>query len=57
MKLHGTQKRRSLHWQGMHLADAHSPVAIGNLGGRLECISIVAYRAIGNKIYNIMVVR
>ena len=29
----------------------------GNLGGLLECISMVAHRAIGNKIDNIMVVR
>ena len=31
--------------------------AIGNLGGLLECISMVAHRAIGNKIDSIMVVR
>ena len=44
-------------WQGMRLAVAHSPVAIGNFGGRLECISMVAYRPIGNQIDNSMVVR
>ena len=32
-------------------------VAIGNFGGLLECISMVAHRAIGNKIDNIMFVR
>ena len=40
--------------QGAHLAVAHSPVAIGNLCGLLECISMVAHRAIGNKIDNII---
>ena len=44
-------------YQGMRLAVAHSPVSIRNFGGQLECISMVAYRAIGNKIDNIMVVR
>ena len=39
------------------LVVTHSPVAIGNLGGQLECISMVAHRAMGNKIDNIMVVR
>ena len=43
--------------QGVRLAVAHSPMAIRNLCGLLECISMVAHRAIGNKIYNIMVVR
>ena len=38
-------------------AVAHSPVAIGNFGGVLECISMIAHGAIGNKIDNIMVVR
>ena len=46
-----------IYMQGVHLAVNHSPVAIGNFGGRLECISMVAYRAIGNKIDNIMAVR
>ena len=43
--------------QGVPLAVAHSPGAIGNVGGLLESISIVAHRASGNKIVNIMVVR
>ena len=43
--------------QGVHLAVAQSPVAIGNTGGLLEDISMVAYRASGNKFDNIMVVR
>ena len=34
--------------QCVRLAVAHSPVAIGNFGGLLECISMVAHRAIGN---------
>ena len=33
------------------------PTAIINFGGLLECISMVAHRAIGNIIDNIMVVR
>ena len=41
----------------MNLAVAHMPVAIGNFGGLLEGISMVAHRASGNKIDNIMVVR
>ena len=41
----------------VRLAVAHSPVAIRNVGGRLEYIPMVAHRAIGNKIDNIMVVR
>ena len=41
-------------WQGMRLEVAHSPMAIGNFGGRLECISMLAYQAIGNKIDNII---
>ena len=43
--------------QGVRLAVAHSPVAIGNVGGRLEGLSMVAHRASGNKIDNIMVVK
>ena len=43
--------------QGVPLVVAHSPGAIGNVGGLLESISMVAHRAIGNKIDNIMVVR
>ena len=43
--------------QGVRLAVAHSPMSIGNFGGQLECISMVAHRAIGYKIDNIMVVR
>ena len=48
------------HIQGMRLTVAHSPVGIGNVGGLLEGISVVAHRAIGNtyygceRIYNIM---
>ena len=41
----------------MRLAVAHSPMANGNFGGRLECISMVAYWVIGNKIDHIIVVR
>ena len=43
--------------QGVPLAVAHSPGAIGNVGGLLENISMVAHRASGNKIDNIMMVR
>ena len=43
--------------QGVCLAVTPSPVAIGNVGGLLEGISMVAHRASGNKIDNIMVVR
>ena len=41
----------------MRLVVAHSPIAIGNFDGLLEGISMVAHRASGNKIDNIMVVR
>ena len=41
----------------MRLAVAHSPVEIVNVGGLLECISMGAHRASGNKIDNILVVR
>ena len=41
-------------FQDVRLAVVHWPVAIGNLGGLLEGISMVASR---NKIDNIMVVR
>ena len=41
----------------MCLAVSHSAVAIGNVGGLLEDLSMAAYRASGNKIDNIMVVR
>ena len=34
-----------------------SPVAIGKVGGLLEGLSMVAHRASGDKIENIMVVR
>ena len=44
-------------YKGVCLAVAHSSVAIGNFGGLLESISMVAHRAIGNKIDNIMVAR
>ena len=44
-------------WQGVPLAVTHSHGAIGNVGGLLESISMVADRASGNKIDNIMVVR
>ena len=50
-------KRYGYHVQGVRLAVAHSPVAIGNVGGRLEGLSMVAHRASGNKIDNIMVVK
>ena len=43
--------------QGVRLAVAHSPVAIGNAGGLLESLSMVAHRASGKKFDNIMVVR
>ena len=44
--------------QGVCLAVAHSPMAIGNFSGLLEYIySKIAHRASGNKINNIMVVR
>ena len=43
--------------QGVYLAVAHTPVVIGKFGGLLECISMVAHGASGNKIVNIMVVR
>ena len=43
--------------QGVPLTVAHSPGAIGNVGGLLESISMVAHLASGNKIDNIMVVR
>ena len=43
--------------QGVRLAVAHSPVTIGNAGGLLESLSMVAHRASGNKFDNIMVVR
>ena len=43
--------------QGVPLAVAHSPGAIGNVGGLLESILMVAHRANGNTIDNIMVVR
>ena len=48
-------KRRDM--QGVRLAIAHSPVAIGNVGGLLEGLSMVAHWASGNKIDNIMVAR
>ena len=41
----------------MRLMVAHSSVAIGNFGGLLEGISLVAQQATGNKIDNIMAVR
>ena len=41
----------------MYVSVAHSPAAIGNFGGLLEDISIVAHQACGNKIDNIPVVR
>ena len=41
----------------MFLAVVHSTVAIGNFGGLLECISMVAHRASKHKSDNIMVVR
>ena len=41
----------------VRLAGSHSPVAIGNVGGLLEGISMVAHWASGNKIDSIMVVR
>ena len=44
-------------YQSVHLAVALSSVAIGNVGGLLEVISMVAHWASGNKIDNIMVVR
>ena len=37
--------------QGVPLAVAHSPGAIGNVGGLLERISMVAHRASGNTIF------
>ena len=43
--------------QGVPLAVVHSPGAIGNVGGLLESISMIAHRASENKIDNIMVVR
>ena len=43
--------------QGVPLVVAHSSGAIGNVGGLLESISMVAHRASGNKIDNIMGVR
>ena len=43
--------------QGGRLAVAHLSVAIGNFGGLLEGISMVAHWTSGNKIDNIMVVR
>ena len=43
--------------QGVRLAVAHSPVAIGNVGELLEGLSIVAHWASLNKIDNIMIVR
>ena len=43
--------------QGVSLAVAHSPVAIGNVGWLLESISMVSHWASGNAIDNIMVVR
>ena len=45
------------HSHGVRLAVAHSPVAIGKVGGLLEGLSMVAHRASGDKIENIMVVR
>ena len=42
---------------GCALTVAHLPVAIGNVCGLLEGLSMVAHRASGNKIDNIMVVR
>ena len=44
-------------WQSVCLAVAPSPVAIGNVGGLLEGLSMVAHWASGNKIDTIMVVR
>ena len=43
--------------QCVRLAIAHLPVALGNVSGLLEGLSMVAHRASGNKIDNIMVVR
>ena len=43
--------------QGGRLVVAHSPVAIGNVGGLLEGLSMVAHQVSQNKIDNIMVVR
>ena len=43
--------------QGVRLAVVHWPVAIGNVGGLLEGLSMVAHRSSGNKMDNIMVVR
>ena len=45
------------YMQGMRLTVAHSTVAIGNVGELLKGISMVAHRASGNKIGNIMIVR
>ena len=42
--------------QGVRLAVAHSPVAIGNFGGLFACIPMVTHQVSGNKIDNIMVV-
>ena len=50
------RKNGNVH-QGVPLAVAHSPGAIGNVGWLLESISMVAHRGSGNKIDNIMVVR
>ena len=44
-------------YQGVPLAVAQSPEAIGYVGGLLESISMVAHRASENTIDNIMVVR
>ena len=41
----------------MHLAVAHSPVAIRHFVGLLENISMVAHQASRNNIDNIMAVR
>ena len=41
----------------MRLAVAHPPVANGHVGGLLEGLSLVAHRASGHKIENIIVVR
>ena len=46
-----------MEFQGVCLAVAHSPMAIGNVDGLLEGLSMVAHGASGNKIKTIMVVR
>ena len=54
--LHKVQPSRTLprfhSSQGVHLAVAHSPVAIGNFGGQLERVLMIAHGPIGNKMDN-----